>query len=203
MKNLIMISAAIFAFAGFSFAQKGIDKQTNTIKEQSSTSKTGNESAQTYSWGKDKTKIRNLLENPYPLNSRRDVLIETIVEQLKNKSLIVDETASRFEDGLIVTQPYTFSKGAILTKIELNRYAVIPDSESTWTRGRFSLTIEVKSLDGIKNNVYVTAKVEGRSGNGLFTEWSTLQSKGIAEDEFLSELVQNVTGDLSEDERRP
>lgn len=203
MKNLIMISVAIIVFAGFSFAQKGIDKQTNTIKEQSNSSKTKNETARTYSWGKDKTKIRNLLENPYPLNSRRDVLIETVVEQLKNHSLIIDEAASRFEDGLIVTQPYTFSKGAILTKTELNRYAVVPDSGSTWTRGRFSLTIDVKSLDGIKNNVYVTAKVEGRSGNGLFTEWSTLQSSGIAEDEFLSELVQSVTGDLSEDERRP
>ncbi|MEZ5346082.1 MAG: hypothetical protein R2681_11065 [Pyrinomonadaceae bacterium] len=203
MKNLLLIPAAILVFAGYSFAQKGIDKQTNTIKEQTSTSKTGNETASTFSWGKDKTKVRKLLENPYPLNSRRDVLIETVVEQLKNKSLIIDEAASRFEDGLIVTQPFTFSKGAILTKTELNRYAEVPDTDSTWTRGRFSLTIEIKSLDGIKNNVYVTAKVEGRSGNGLFTEWSTLQSSGIAEDEFLSELVQNITGDLSEDERRP
>ncbi|MCB1022906.1 MAG: hypothetical protein KDB79_00850 [Acidobacteria bacterium] len=203
MNKIVFIAAAIIVFSGYTFAQKGIDKQTTTIKEQTNTSKTANDSGQTYSWGKDKTKIRKLLDNPFTLNSRRDVLIETIVDQLKNKNLIIDEAASRFDDGLIVTQPFTFSKGAILTKTELNRYAVIPDTDSTWTRGRYSLTIEVKSLDGIKNNVYVTAKVEGRSGNGLFTEWSTLQSTGIAEDEFLSELAQSVTGDVSEGERRP
>jgi hypothetical protein len=46
----------------------------------------------------------------------------------------------------------------------------------------------------VQNNVSVTAKIEGRSGNGLASEWTTLQSSGIAEDEFLSKLVEAVTG---------
>jgi hypothetical protein len=46
----------------------------------------------------------------------------------------------------------------------------------------------------MQNNVSVTAKVEGRSENGLVTEWTTLQSTGTAEDEFLVKLVELVTG---------
>jgi hypothetical protein len=52
----------------------------------------------------------------------------------------------------------------------------------------------VQSIDGVQNNVSVTAKVEGRSGNGLGSEWTTLQSSGVAEDEFLAKLVETVTG---------
>ena len=68
---------------------------------------------------------------------------------------------------------------------------------------RYTLTIEVQSIDGIRNNVSVTAKVEGRSQNTIFSEWSTLESSGNAEDEFLSALVENVSSGLSEDERKP
>jgi hypothetical protein len=42
----------------------------------------------------------------------------------------------------------------------------------------------------------VTAKVEGRSENGLQSEWTTLSSTGAAEDEFLVKLVELVTGTL-------
>ncbi len=116
--------------------------------------------------------------------------------------MIVDETASRFDRGLIVTHPYTFSKGAILTRIELSRYAVLPGSNTVWTRGRYTMTVDIQSLDGIRNNVSVTAKIEGRSEVGLFSEWSTLQSSGAAEDEFLAQLVEDVTG-LIHEGRKP
>jgi hypothetical protein len=42
------------------------------------------------------------------------------------------------------------------------------------------------------------AKVEGRAENGLISEWSTLQSTGVAEDEFLVKLVEMVTGTTPE-----
>ena len=86
---------------------------------------------------------------------------------------------------------FVFSKGVILTTNELNRYADVPGNEQVWTRGRYSLVIDVKSIDGIQNDVLVSAKVEGRSENGIFSEWSTLSSSGEAEEEFLSQLVVN------------
>jgi hypothetical protein len=98
------------------------------------------------------------------------------------------------KDGFIVSQPFIFARGAIITRNELNRYAVLESSDQSWTRGRYTLIIEIQSIDGIQNNVSVTAKVEGRSGNGLVSEWTTLQSTGAAEDEFLAKLVEMITG---------
>lgn len=185
-------------FSSVVSAQKGIDTQTTRIKQEGTRTvqQTGTNpaNAASISWGKDKTKTREPLANPYKMNSRRDVLITNVVEILKDNKLIVDESASRMKDGIIVTQPFVFAKGAVITRNELNRYSILPSSDQTWTRGRYTLTVEIQSIDGIQNNVSVTAKVEGRSENGLVSEWTTLQSSGIAEDEFLVKLVESVTG---------
>ena len=199
MKRFIYLIFTAAIFSSGAFAQKGIDTQTQKIKQE------GNKTIQTngstvpgsgrsLSWGADKTKTRAPLANPYRLNARRDVLIANVIDILKEKKLIVNESASRLKDGMIVTDPFVFAKGAVITRNELNRYAVLPSSDTSWTRGRYTLTIEVLSIDGIQNNVSVTAKVEGRSENGLVPEWTTLQSSGAAEDEFLVKLVESVTG---------
>jgi hypothetical protein len=201
MKKLFYLVSTVIILSTTAFAQKGIDTQTNKIKEEGSktTQQRGNERSnetdgRSIDWGKDKTKVRERLANPYKMNSRRDVLIENVVGVLKDNKLIVDESASRMKDGFIVSQPFIFAKGAIITRNELNRYAILQSSDESWTRGRYTLTIEIQSIDGIQNNVSVTAKVEGRSGNGLVSEWTTLQSTGAAEDEFLAKLVELVTG---------
>ena len=178
-------------------AQKGIDPQTQKIRDEANKTNKGNDVSRSWSWGKDKTKTREMLPNPYKMNSRRDVLVNTVIEVLKERKIIVDESASRLGDGVIVTQPFVFAKGAVITRNELSRYAVL-SGDTAWTRGRFTLTIEVQSIDGIQNNVSVLAKVEGRAENGLISEWSTLQSTGVAEDEFLVKLVEMVTGTTPE-----
>ncbi|MCO6510789.1 MAG: hypothetical protein J5I65_08345 [Aridibacter famidurans] len=180
--------------------EKGIDSQTQTIKE-TNTSK-GNEVRRTFTWD-GKTVVRNRLPNPYTLNSRRDVLVEMVVNILEENKMILDESASRLNEGIVVTQPLVFSKGAIITQTELNRYAIVPNTDQVWTRGRYTLTVEVQSIDGIKNNVYVTAKIEGRSESGIFSEWSNLDSSGVAEEEFLSKLVTMMGKDLDAEGRRP
>ena len=193
----ILLSSAITSLllsAGV-FAQKGVDSQTKTIKEEGNkvTSRTTDVSRD-FSWGKGKTKVRERLPNPYKLNSRRDVLLTTIIDTLKEKRILVDEAASRLADGIIVTQPFVFAKGTVVTQNELNRYGVIEFADTAWTRAQYTLTIEVQSIDGIQNNVSVNAKVEGRSGNGLIAEWVTVRSSGVAEDEFLAKLIETVTG---------
>jgi hypothetical protein len=199
MNKLLYLFFATVVFSSVAFAQKGIDTQTQKIKQEGNrtiqTNGTGNDnSGRSISWGKDKTKTRAPLANPYRMNARRDVLIENVLDILKEKKLIVNESASRIKDGIVVTDPFVFAKGAVITRNELSRYAAMPNSDTSWTRGRYTLTIEVQSIDGIQNNVSVTAKVEGRSENGLQSEWTTLQSTGAAEDEFLVKLVELVTG---------
>lgn len=203
MKKLFLSAATIFIFSVYAFAQKGIDTQTNQIKQEGSrtngTTRPNDAGGRSIDWGKDKTKVRAMLANPYRMNARRDVLIESITDALKERKIIVDEAASRPKDGVVITQPFVFAKGAVTARNELNRYAVMPNSDISWTRGRYTLTIEVQSIDGIQNNVSVTAKVEGKSENGLQSEWTTLSSTGAAEDEFLSKLVEAITGTSPDD----
>ena len=198
MKKLILSAAATFIFSVFVFAQKGIDTQTKQIKQNGSqsngTARPNDAGGRSIDWGKGKTKERGMLANPYRLNARRDALIESITDALTERKIIIDEAASRPKDGVIITQPLVFAKGAVTARNELNRYAILPNSDTSWTRGRYTLTIEIQSIDGIQNNVSVTAKVEGRSENGLQSEWTTLQSTGAAEDEFLTKLVEEITG---------
>lgn len=194
MKHLIL-TICFLAFSLSLHAQKGIDTQTQTIKDNTNkTTSRGNDATRSFDWGKGKTHTRERLSNPYQLNSRRDVLVETIVEVLKEQKIVIDEGSSRLNEGIIITQPYVFGKGPVIASAELKRYGILQYADTAWSRGQYSLIIEVQSIDGIKNNVLVNAKVEGRSGTGLTTEWVTVQSSGLAEDEFLVKLVEMVTG---------
>jgi hypothetical protein len=194
---LTALCVALLAVTGLS--QKGVDNQTQKIKEEGNKVTTRESDAtRSFNWGKGKTRVRDLLPNPYKLNSRRDVLVTTITDALREKRIVIDEASSRLSDGLIVTQPFVFAKGAVITQNELNRYALLDEPNNSWTRGQYTLTIEVQAIDGMQNNVSVVAKVEGRAGNGLTSEWITVRSSGVAEDEFLSKLVELVTGNSPE-----
>jgi hypothetical protein len=194
MKKLFLLLSSLFILSSVIFAQKGIDTQTDKIKTEGNKTARTNDVSRSWNWGSGKTKVREPLANPYKLNSRRDILIETIVNILSGNQIIVDDSASRLNDGIIVTQPYVFAKSPVTSQPELNRYAILPNSDTSWTRGRYTYTIEVQSIDGIQNNVYVTAKIEGRASSGLGFEWNTLQSSGLAEDMFLSKLIEMITG---------
>jgi hypothetical protein len=199
LPSLLLIASAPLAF----HAQKGIDTQTQKIKDDANkTTSRQNDASRSFDWGKGKTHVRDRLANPYPLSSRRDILIETIKNVIKDQKLLVDEASSRFSDGIVVTQPYVFAKGPVTAAGELTRYGVVDFEDRAWSRGRFTLTIEIQSVDGVRNNVLVNAKVEGRAGNGLTSEWVAVPSSGLAEDEFLAKLVEAVTG-ISPDDPAP
>jgi hypothetical protein len=206
MQKIFFSISAVIIFSAFAFGQqqggKGIDSQTRQINQDNNkaTSRPNDAGGRSWDWGKEKTKVRERLANPYRMAARRDVLVENILNLLKERKIIVDDASSRVSDGFIVTQPFLFAKGSVTSENELNRYAVLPAFSNVWTRGRYTLTIEIQSIDGIQNNVAVTAKVEGRTANGIGSEWTTLQSSGAAEDEFLSRLVENVTGKSLETE---
>src|SRR5687767_15242887 len=122
----VIASVLLFA-ASFAQAQKGIDTQTQKIKEDSNktTTRQTGEAARSFDWGKGKTPVRERLPNPYKVSARRDVLVQTIINALKEKKMIVDEASSRLQDGVIITQPFTFARGSVVTQTEIHRYGVV------------------------------------------------------------------------------
>lgn len=196
MIKLAAVTCIVFAGSLTGLGQKGVDSQTKTIKDEGNkvTTRSSDATGRSFNWGKDKTKLRAMLANPYKFTSRRDALVNSVVEAIRENKLVVDEAGSRPKEGIIVTLPFVFAKGAVITRNELNRYGILEDATSSWTRGQYTLMIEVQPVDGTQNNVSVNAKVEGRAGNGLTSEWITVKSSGAAEDEFLSKLVGLVTG---------
>ncbi len=201
--KLLFVLTMISVLTVGGFAQKGVDTQTQKIKDDTAKSTSrSTDATRSFDWGKGKTQVRDRLPNPYRLNSRRDVLLETIVSVLRDNKMQVDEASSRLADGIIITQPYIFARGTVIAQNELRRYGVIEFGNNAWSRGRYTLTIEVQSIDGIQNNVTVNARVEGLAAAGLMSEWTTVQSSGQAEEEFLVKLVEAVTG-VSPDDPKP
>ena len=184
----------------FGQAAKGVDKQNERVRDTGRTAgsngaKTDTGTGRGIDFGSGRTPEALPLPNPYRMSARRDVLITAIQDLMRDRKLVVDEAASKLAEGIVVSQPYTFIKGAVVSQAELSRYGDVPISASRgWTRGRYTLTVEVQPIDGSTANVSVNAKIEGRSDGATGAEWTTLRSTGLAEDEFLEKLVSAVTG---------
>jgi hypothetical protein len=196
---LFVIIAATAAFG----QGKGVDAQNQRITD---TSKSGaaasngtkqdqGTTGSGINFGREKAAAKTTLPNPYRLTARRDVLIKAVADVMGERKLVLDDAASKPDEGIMISQPYTFIKGAVVTQSELNRYANIVNADArSWTRGRYTITVEVQSIDGTSANVSVNAKVEGRTDGATGAEWITLQSTGAAEQDFLSALIENITG---------
>jgi hypothetical protein len=199
-----LLLTAVLSTAAFAQTGKGVDTQTRKIKDDTTkTVSRPNDVSRSWDWGKGKTKTREPLPNPYKFPGRRDALIELVMQALQDKKILLDEAASRVKDGVIITQPYVFAKGPVTTRGELVKYGIVEFEDSAWSRGQYTLTIEVQPIDATQNNVSVIAKVEGLSGTGIGSEWRTVQSSGLAEDEFLAHLVELVTGRSPDDQPQP
>jgi len=206
MKYAVKLLALIFVAVGSTaaFGQgKGVDSQSQRISDNSSNKAPANNGAKTnvgttgsgINFGKDKTRDRAMTPNPYRLTARRDVILRAVAEVMRDRKLILDEASSKPSEGIMVTQPYTFIKGAVVTGPQLNRYASLVTIENrNWTRGRYTITVEVQPIDGVTANIFVNAKIEGRVDGATGAEWISLPSSGEAEQEFLDVLIQNVTG---------
>jgi hypothetical protein len=197
-----LILLLVCALSVFGQAAKGVDKQNERVRDSGTNRTPANNGAKTdvgagrgIDFGRDRSREAPLLPNPYRITARRDALITAIQDLMRDRKLVVDETSSKPSEGIIVSQPYTFTKGLVVAAAELSRYADVPTSSARgWTRGRYTLTVEVQPIDGSTANVAVNAKLEGRSDGATGVEWNTLRSTGLAEDEFLAALVTAVTG---------
>jgi len=191
---LVMFSAVSVWSQG-----KGVDKTSERVRDSgtagSSGIKTDTGAGRGIDFGKGRTVEVPPLPNPYRIAARRDAILTAISDVMRDRKLTLDEVASKPGEGIIVSQPYTFIKGAVVTQSELGHYADVTTSSARgWTRGRYTITVEVQPIDGNSANVSVNAKIEGRTDGATGAEWTTLPSSGVVEDEFLSALITNITG---------
>lgn len=207
MKYPVQLFAIIFVMVvstvAFGQQGKGVDSQSQRISDNSSNKAPANNGAKTnvgtngsgINWGRDKTREKPLLPNPYRMTARRDALLKAVAEVMRDRKMVVDDASSKLDEGIMVTQPYTFIKGVTVTLPQLNRYASLVTTDTrNWSRGRYTITVEVQPIDGVSANVFVNAKIEGRVDGATGGEWISLPSSGEAEQEFLDDLIKNVTG---------
>src|SRR5436305_12408176 len=120
----IIAFLSLFAVSGL--AQKGIDTQTEKIKTEGNKELSRqNDVGRSWSWGKDKTKTRDRLPDPYQFTGRRAGIVNAVMDLLRDQKIIVDEASSRITAGIIVTQPVIFAKGAVPAQTGLTRYGVV------------------------------------------------------------------------------
>jgi hypothetical protein len=192
---LIILFGAVSVWA----QGKGVDKTGERVRDSgtagSNSTKTDTGAGRGIDFGKGKTPEVPPIPNPYRFAARRDVILNAITELMGDRKLIVDEAASKTAEGIIVSQPYTFIKGAVVSQSELGRYAdITTDASRGWTRGRYTITVEVQPIDGNNANVSVNARIEGRTDGATGAEWTTLPTSQLAEQEFLSALITKITG---------
>lgn len=196
-KNFILMIALLLFALTVNAQEKGVDSQTKTIRDAGSGSQTPNKGLQSgINWGKDKSPERIPVPNPYRFTARREALVEASQEILRDSGIVLNDAASKPAEGILITQPYTFAKGAELAQSALVSYA-FEDTRfaRNWTRGRYTLVIEIQPIDGTHCNVIVVAKVEGKGESAAGGEWKTLKSSGKAEEEFLSDLIEYIVGE--------
>jgi hypothetical protein len=201
-KAISIIFFLVVAAVGISAQEKGVDRQTGNIRDTgnsrapaSNGSKQDVGAGRGIDFGGGKTPQPVLTPNPYKLTGRRDTILKAIEDLMRDRKLILDTAASKPGDGILISQPFIFSKGAVVTESELNRYADLPNASSRgWTRGRYTYIVEVQPIDGMNTNVSVNVKLEGRTDGVSGAEWVTLRSNGTAEQEFLNALIESVTG---------
>jgi hypothetical protein len=205
MKKFLASSFILMCMAANIYAQgKGVDRQNERIRDAGTDRGTANNGTKQdngagrgFDFGAGRTPQTPPLPNPYKLTARRDDVIKAIEELMRERKLVLDTSASKPSDGILISQPYTFIKGAVVSQSELSRYAEVPDAASRgWTRGRYTVIVEVQAIDVVTTNVSVNTKIEGRTDGATGAEWATLRSTGIAEQEFLRALVENVSGGI-------
>jgi hypothetical protein len=203
-KSVIAAIFSVLFLASIAYSQgKGVDTQSSTVRDSGNSRTPGINGAKQdtgtngsgITFGKEKGRATASISNPYRLTARRDAILKAVAEVMRDRKLILDDAASRSIDGIIVSQPYTFIKGAVVTQSELSQFANIENADARgWTRARYTIIVDVQPIDGVSSNVSVNAKIEGRTDGATGAEWITLQSTGMAEQEFLSALIEHITG---------
>ena len=203
MKKFICLSLLTLTLAAAAQAQeKGVDQQNDRIRDEGRNrtpaingGKVDTGVGRGMDFGPGRTPRLPPVDNPYRFRVPNDVITKAVQELMQERKMILDETVSKPEQGLLISQPYTFTKGNVVSSSELSRLSEVPQTNlRNWNRGRYTLIVEVQPVDSATTNVVVNARVEGRADGVLGAEWVSMKSNGTAEEEFLIALVTKVTG---------
>ena len=203
MRKIFFIALFCIVAATSAYSQgRGIDTQNDRVRDDANNRAPGvngtNQNVGTgrgVDFGRTQSRAGVVLPNPYRFTARRDEIALAVQELMRERNMVLDSAASRVEQGILISEPYTFSRGTVVSLSDLNRYAEVPDAGSrAYTRGRYTLIIEIQPIDGTSSNVTVNARVEGRTDGISGAEWVRLRGNGTVEQEFLSGLIEKVTG---------
>jgi hypothetical protein len=178
--------------------EKGVDTQNSGIRDASGGNNSGKVdkgSGRGVNFGKGKTPAGVIIANPFRLNARRETALQAIRDTLQERGIVIDDDASKPNEGVIRTLPFVFAKGSVITISELQRYAESSNALGrSWTRARHTLTFEAQPIDGVSLNLSLTAKIEGRSDGPTGPEWISLRSNGDLERAIIAKIVEAITG---------
>ncbi|HEY9404194.1 MAG TPA: hypothetical protein VIQ24_16165 [Pyrinomonadaceae bacterium] len=203
MKKVLTLSMfLLLTVAGIYAQEKGVDRQNDRIRDAGTARAPGvngvkqnTGTGRGIDFGKGRTPAPPPVPNPYRFTIRRDIVLRAVEELMAERKLILDTSVSKTDEGVLISQPFRFVKGAVVAGTELNRYAELTEENSRgWTQGRYTFIVEVQPLDGVTTSVSVNARVDGRSDGASGAEWVTLRSSGLAEQEFVIALVEKLTG---------
>jgi hypothetical protein len=201
-KAIAIIFLVVAASICVSAQEKGVDRQNDRIRDAGNDrtptvngANQGTGTGRGMDFGKGRTPVPPPIPNPYRFSARRDAVLKAVEDLMRDRKFILDPAASKPAEGILISQPYTFTRGVVVAAGEIGRYAQVTNAAARgWTRGRYTLTVEVQPIDGLNTNVSVNVKLEGRTDGASGAEWVTLRSLGTAEEEFLSALIENLTG---------
>ena len=102
---------------------KGVDKTSERVRDNATSSgnspKTNTGAGTGFDFGSGRTPKVPAVPNPYRMVARRDVILKAVADVMRDRKVIMDEAASKPDEGIIVSQPFTFIKGAVVSQVSL------------------------------------------------------------------------------------
>ncbi|HET9531531.1 MAG TPA: hypothetical protein VFQ92_14330 [Blastocatellia bacterium] len=150
----------------------------------------------------DKPKSEKPLPNPLIVNVSRDESLTVIKQMLETREIPVDKEDCNQTTGecTLVSKPVIFIKG-IQTRSQLEHYAEVPVAVvRNWSRGRYTLRIQVAPASPKTAQIGIYARFEGMADGVVGAEWVSLTSKGELEDRLLRCIQERILGGDCKDE---
>ena len=151
-----------------------------------------------------KPKTEKHLPNPMIIGASRDDLRSVAKQMLETREIPLDKEECGPQSGecTLISKPVIFIKG-ITTRSQLEHYCDVPAAHvRNWTKGRYSLRIQISPSSTTTAQVGVYAKFEGMTDGVLENEWIPLSSKGELEDSLLRCLDSRVKGGECKEEQK-